>query len=234
MQKSDYIPQLSIDSVIFGYQDKKLKVLISKLNFGEELYTLPGGFIQQTESIEEAASRILEERTGLKKIYLEQYRAFGAIDRLNNIFDDPTLKNTWESKENMIDLEWLIKRFVSIGFYALIDINKVSISKTEFDESVSWINITELPKLIMDHNEMIVYALEALRAHLDRRLLGFNLLPETFTMKELQQLYEAVYDKPFPNNNFQKKMLALNVLERLDKKFTGAANKAPYMYRFKR
>lgn len=233
MKNTDYIAQLSIDCVIFGYQDKALKVLVSKSNLAEETYTLPGGFIKQSESIEDAAIRILEERTGLQEIYLEQFRTFGSQHRVNDVFYKLKDVPQWEDVKDFF-IEWFSQRFVSIGFYALVDINKVQVRKTEYDASVNWISIADLPTLIMDHNEMIEYALEALRAHLDRRLLGFNLLPETFTMKELQHLYEAVYDKPFPNNNFQKKMLALDVLERLDKKFTGAANKAPYVYRFKR
>jgi hypothetical protein len=86
----------------------------------------------------------------------------------------------------------------------------------------------------MDHNLMVEKALETLRLHIDQKLLAFNLLPETFTMKEVQELYEAIFDKPFARNNFQKKILDLNVLERLEKKFTGAANKAPYLYRFRK
>ena len=88
--------------------------------------------------------------------------------------------------------------------------------------------------MMHDHNEILTFALEALRQNLDQKLIGFNLLPETFTMREVQELYEAVYDRPFATNNFQKKILDLQVLERLQKKYTGAANKAPYLYRFKR
>ena len=88
--------------------------------------------------------------------------------------------------------------------------------------------------MMHDHNQILDYALEALRQNFDQKFIGFNLLPETFTMKELQELYEAVYDRPFATNNFQKKILDLNVLERLQKKYTGAANKAPYLYRFKK
>ena len=87
--------------------------------------------------------------------------------------------------------------------------------------------------MIIDHNEIVTKALETLRFHLDEKLIAFNLLPETFTMKDVQELYETIYDKPFARNNFQKKILDLNVLERLEKKFTGAANKAPYLYRRK-
>jgi hypothetical protein len=191
----------------------------------------------QDEGIDRAALRILEERTGIRDIYLEQFRVFGEPQRVNNIvFDELNKINQQMIEKGMFDMasvNWLSKRFVSIGYYALVDINKVTPQKTDFDSSIDWINIQNLPKLIMDHNEIVTYALETLRQNLDQKLIGFNLLPETFTMKEVQELYEAVYDKPFARNNFQKKMLDMNVLERLEKKFTGAANKAPYLYSFK-
>jgi len=88
--------------------------------------------------------------------------------------------------------------------------------------------------MMYDHRDILTSALEALRQNLDQKLIGFNLLPETFTMREVQELYEVVYDRPFAINNFQKRILDLNVLERLEKKFTGAQNKAPYLYRFKK
>jgi 8-oxo-dGTP diphosphatase len=233
-----FIRQLSIDCVIFGYQELELKVLVSKVDITHSVWTLPGGFIRQEESIDLAAKRILEERTGLKDIYLEQYRVFGEPSRVNHeVFEGlSAMKDEW-IKKGILDessIEWLTKRFVSIGYYALVDINKVSPQKGMLDASVGWYNVKELPMMIMDHNEMVSFALETLRQNLDQKLIGFNLLPETFTMREVQELYEAVYDKPFARNNFQKKMLDLNVLERLEKKFTGAQNKAPYLYRFKK
>lgn len=232
-----YINQLSIDCVIFGYQQKQLKVLVPKLDFKGNFWTLPGGFILQEEGIDQAAQRILEKRTGIKDIYLEQYRVFGDIPRNNHdAMDEMRLLN----KEKFADfkmkskfLKWLSQRFISIGYYALVDINKVVPKLMDIDQSIDWYDINDLPQMIMDHREQVRKALDALRLNLDNKLLGFNLLPEKFTMKELQQLYETVYDKPFRRNNFQKKMLDLGVLERLDKKFTGAANKAPFLYRFK-
>jgi hypothetical protein len=104
----------------------------------------------------------------------------------------------------------------------------------EIDQSINCYPINALPEMIMDHNEQVSHALKILRLHLDNKLLGFNLLPAKFTMKELQQLYEAVYKRPFRRNNLQKKMLDLGVLERLENKYTRAANKAPYLYRFMR
>lgn len=230
------IPQLSIDCVIFGYKEKELKVLVPQLKIDKLFSTLPGGFIQQNEGIDESARRILQERTGLFDLYLEQYRVFGQANRANTELVE-NLKNAKNEIKGIVftkndNFEWLGKRFISIGYYALVDIDKVNPKKTDFDESIGWYNVKNLPKMIMDHNDMVEYALETLRQNLDSKLIGFNLLPETFTMKEVQELYEAVYDKPFARNNFQKKILDMNVLERLEKKFTGAANKAPYLYRF--
>jgi 8-oxo-dGTP diphosphatase len=236
--EQSFIRQLSIDCVIFGYQDTELKVLVPKIGVSESLWALPGGFIMQSESIDEAALRILEQRTGLKDIYLEQFRVFGHPHRTNyevleglNAIKDKLIQNGLFDEAS---LQWLTQRFVSIGYYALVDINKVNPQKSNIDESIGWYNTKELPKMIMDHNEMVGYALETLRQNIDQKLIGFNLLPETFTMREVQELYEAVYDKPFARNNFQKKMLDLDVLERLEKKFTGAQNKAPYLYRFRK
>jgi 8-oxo-dGTP diphosphatase len=238
--EDNYIKQLSIDCVIFGYKENELKVLVPKINFVEDVYTLPGGFIMQNESIDQAALRILNERTGIDNIYLEQYRTFGNVGRRNvdviNALGEIN-KQIIDNNQliiNIANTEWFSKRFVSIGYYALVDINKVSLQTGEIDESVGWYNVKDLPTMIMDHNEMVLYALEALRQNIDRKLIGFNLLPDTFTMKEVQELYEAIFDKLFARNNFQKKILDLNVLERLEKKFTGAANKAPFLYRFRR
>ncbi len=236
LSEQNIISQLSIDCVIFGYKNQELKVLIPQLKLNKLYCTLPGGFILQNESIDDSARRILEERTGLKHIYLEQFRVFGNANRVNNEIFESLNDAKSELLENVIfennKMDWLGKRFISIGYYALVDIDKVNPQKTDFDESIGWFNIKNLPKMIMDHNEMVTSALETLRQNLDSKLIGFNLLPETFTMKEVQELYEAVYDKLFARNNFQKKILDMNVLERLEKKFTGAANKAPYLYRF--
>ena len=234
----NYIPQLSIDCVIFGFSNKKLFVLLPQLESEHQIWALPGGFIKQDENIEEAAQRILKERTNLEAIYLEQFAVFGHKNRINNLF----LERENQEKIHYLDTltltpsqqEWLSKRFVSIGYFALVDMHKVNPQKGMLDESIHWVALPEIPQLIIDHNQMIDLALKRLRERIDDNLLAFNLLPPRFTMKELQELYETVFDKPFARNNFQKKILDLDVLERLEKKYTGAANKAPYLYRFKR
>lgn len=229
-----YISHLSIDCVIFGYEEKNLKVLIAKKKWGTEIWNLPGGYILKTESIDKAASRILKERTSLENIYLEQFRVFGDENRIINSKFRDLLMTELSQRYNIADAEWITDRFVCIGFYALVEISKVTPQVGELDDYLEWRSIKEIPEMIHDHNEILRYALEALRQNLDQKLIGFNMLPETFTMREVLELYEAVYDKQFAMNNFQKKILELNVLERLEKKFTGAANKAPYLYRFKR
>lgn len=233
----NYIAQLSMDCVIFGYEQKTLKVLISKFKFGKESWVLPGGYIRKTESINGAATRVLKERTGLESIYLEQFRVFGDDHRIvghpfNAVMMDELPKFDAERFDPEVTA-WMTGRFVCIGFYALVDIQKVSPKNGELDERLEWRSIDDIPTMVYDHNEILRYGLESLRQNLDEKLIGFNLLPETFTMKEVQELYEAVYAKAFTASNFQKKILDLDVLERLEKKFTGAQNKAPYLYRFK-
>jgi 8-oxo-dGTP diphosphatase len=237
LSKQNYINQLSIDCVIFGYQDKQLKVLVPKLDFNGDFWALPGGFIQQDEDIDIAAERILQERTGIKDIYLEQFRVFGKADRSNIKVLNQLIELNSDKLidiQGKADYDWVTKRFVSIGYYALVDMNKVVLQKNSLDQSINWYTINELPNMIIDHNAIVIEALCNLRSHLDKKLSAFNLLPDTFTMKEVQELYEAIFDKPLVRTNFQKKILALNVLERLEKKFTGAANKAPFLYRFKK
>lgn len=236
LSEQNYIEQLSIDCVIFGYQDRQLKVLVPKLNFEGDFWALPGGFIHQEEDIDEAARRILHHRTGLSDIYLQQFHVFGKTGRKNKEFLDQLLEHNphlrREDKSYLAEYEWFTKRFVSIGYYALVDITRVTPRETELDQSIRWYPIKKLPAMIMDHNDMVEQALKTLRRDLDEKLNAFNLLPETFTMKEVQGVYECVYDRPFVRTNFQKKILDLNILERLGKKYTGAANKAPYLYRF--
>lgn len=233
----NYIQQLSIDCVIFGYQEKQLKVLVPKMIFKGDFWALPAGFILQDESIDHAARRILEERTGIRDIYLDQFRVFGGTGRSNLVFLERLIQlnedTLGDKNMNRKEFEWFTRRFISIGYYALVDINKVIPQKHDIDETIGWYPIQNLPPMIMDHHEIVANALDTLRRDLDEKLIAFNLLPETFTMREVQELYEAIYDKPFARNNFQKKILDMNVLERLEKKFTGAANKAPYLYRFK-
>lgn len=127
---------------------------------------------------------------------------------------------------------WFEQRFISVCYYALVDDTKVNPQPEPFFTEFKWVDVTRLPKLLFDHNLIVKKAISRLQADLDEKLVGFNLMSETFTMNELQKLYEAVHQKKFVRTNFQRKMLSLGVLERLEKQYSGKAHKAPYLYRF--
>ncbi|WP_229308532.1 NUDIX hydrolase [Jiulongibacter sediminis] len=237
MENSKFINQVSIDCVIFGFEENELKVLIPKINFSGDFYALPSGFIYQEEDIENAAKRILEERTGLKEIYMEQFKVFGKANRKRQEFMDELISKNYidnieEVKKNP-GYAWFTNRFISIGYYALVNIKDVKPRLSAIDQSFQWYNIDQAPELIMDHPEVLKEALKALREDIDTKFNVFHLLPEKFTMREVQDAYETIFEKEFVRTNFQKKILSMDVLERLEKKFTGAKNKAPYLYRLK-
>jgi 8-oxo-dGTP diphosphatase len=224
-----YIPQLSVDCVIFGFHDHQLKVLLLKPR-KYDFWTLPGGLVAQTEGVDEAAQRVLRERTSLTDIYLEQFRVFGDAGR--STID--TMKKFLENNDlDVADFSWLLKRYVSVGYYALVDFSVIKPVTDRFSEMYEWCDVRQLPEMGFDHREIAEKALETLQLMLDHKLVGFNLLSETFTMNELQSLYETILNTPFRRNNFQRKMLNLGILERVEKLYTGAANKAPYLYKFK-
>ena len=125
-----------------------------------------------------------------------------------------------------------MERFVTVGYYALVEFSKVYPQPDWLSEECKWFDIPKIPKLIYDHNAIVTKALTALRLSLNDHPVGYNLLPEKFTMPELQRLYETVLDKPLDRRNFQKKVLNAGILERLKERKIGGAHKAPYLYRF--
>ena len=231
-----YLPQLSIDCVILGYSQRGLKVLIPKLDLAEEVRLLPSGFILREEDIGAAARRIIEHRTGISEFYLEQFRVYGSPDRIEQPFFHRLiglmLRKQGRSPAEIERLQWLDQRFVSIGYYAIVDLTTVAPRRTAIDAAIEWLPVEDLPALILDHNEMVAAAVDTVRLHFDDRHLAFHLLPGEFTMKEVRQVYETVFGRKFSRTTFQKKILDMGVLERTTKKFTGAPNRAPYLYRF--
>lgn len=226
--KPQMLPSVSIDCVILGFHDNQLKILLLKYK-NTNHYALPGGFININEDLEDAAQRVLEDRTGLKNIYLEQFYVFGSKSRRNDATHQEIM-----AKCGIVlkPTHFLFNRFISIGYYALIDFSKANPSPDDFSDSCEWYDLDKIPSLMFDHNQIFQKALETLRSCLDNKLIVFNLLPETFTMNELQSLYETVLGEKMIRSNFQRKILGLDILERIEKKMTGAANKAPYLYRF--
>lgn len=218
-----FLPHLSIDCVIFGFHDDQLKVLL--LQWKDTLrWSLPGGFIYKDEHLDDAANRVLFSRTGLHDIFLRQFHAFGDANRVKG---QHGLKELSTSQKT-----WLHERFLTIGYWAIVEFSNVTPAPDEFSAQCKWWDIHKIPKLILDHNAILQRALASLRRNLNDYPIGKNLLPPTFTMPELQRLYETVLDKKLDRRNFQKKILSLDILKRMKERKTGVAHKAPFLYKF--
>lgn len=225
----DFVEHISVDCTIFGFHKGILKILLLKYH-DLDLWSLPGGFVFNDEDLREAASRVLYERTHLANIFLEQFHTFGRIERTENNVHQILLKN--KNIEVPKD-HWIFQRFITVGYCCLIDFTLVDTFPDAFNETCAWFEVDKLPKMAFDHERVISTGLHHIRKNIDTQIVASNLLPEKFTMKELQTVYETVLNEKFRRNNFQRKILALDILERLEKFFDGSANKAPYLYRFK-
>jgi 8-oxo-dGTP diphosphatase len=223
-----FIPHLSIDCVIFGYHENQLKVLLTRWK-GVEGWCLPGGYIMRSESINYAACRILKERTGLDNVFLKQYHTFGDLER-NLTFDSPLLKSY--TFYNDILGTWLDNRTVSIGYYALVDFTRTIPVPDEFSEECSWWNLDKLPLMLFDHEQMISLSMKTLRHQLNYEPIGINLLPEQFTLPELQKLYETILGRSLDRRNFQKKILGIGILRNLNVRRKIGPHRSPNLFSF--
>ncbi|RFZ81087.1 NUDIX hydrolase [Mucilaginibacter terrenus] len=222
--KEIYLDHISIDCVVFGFHEGQMKVLMLKSK-NEEGWQLPGGFVELDEHIDVAATRILETRTGLQDIFLKQFHVFGANDRNkqhNEMYADivPTESN------------FFAHRFISIGYYALVDFMNVNPTPDEFSDLCTWRDLNDLPVFLLDHELIFRTALDTLRLQLSYQPIGYNLMPKEFTMPELQKLYETILDQKLDRRNFQRRMLGFGILNKLEQTRKGGAHKAPYLYSF--
>lgn len=224
------LPHHSVDCVILGFDGIELKVLLSKWdqlpNWG-----LPGGFVFTNEDLDNAAIRVLKDRTGLNKIYLKQFHTFGNTQRRSEEEIHNLSKFLGQIDQSIMD--WHQKRFVTTGYFALTQISKVNPMAAP-QETCQWHSIYHLPTLIFDHSEIIQKALENLKMQLNHPYTATSLLPQKFTMSELQKLYENILNKKLDRANFQRKMLKSNTFIRHEKRMDGSANKAPYLYSYDR
>ncbi|MEZ0608092.1 NUDIX domain-containing protein [Fibrella sp. WM1] len=222
------LPSVSIDCVIFGFHSGQLKVLLLRWK-GTGDWCLPGGRIRHEESLDEAAHRSLRQRTGLSEIFLQQFHTFGDVTRYKHFSVQETLKKLGLPDDVG---QAIISRDVSVGYYALVEFANVTPTPGPFTDECRWWSIDQIPPLLFDHNDMISLALKTLRRQLSYQPIGYNLLPDKFTMPDLQQLYETILGQPLDRRNFQKRMLGYGILERLDERKLGGAHKAPYLYQF--
>ena len=216
-----YVPHISVDTVIFGFNGDQLKVLLLKMKFNQQWF-LPGGYMKKEENLESAAIRILRERTQLDKIFLQEFAVFSELNRSEETFKD------------FPDDLWHKKRFISVGYYALVNHKDVSPIGDELSESCDWIFLDELENynITMDHKKIIEKALNTLREQISYKPIGLNLLPEKFTLSELQKLYEAILGRTLNRGNFYRKIKNIGILKKLDEKRKGGAHKAPDLYTF--
>ncbi|PTN07464.1 NrtR DNA-binding winged helix domain-containing protein [Mangrovibacterium marinum] len=224
------LPNISVDSVIFGYHEKELKVLLQRPQ-GISKWMLPGGYVHRDETIKQAAERVVKNRTGLDRLFLNQFQSFGTPTRTKDSELTPALFaeiNQMELDEN----HWMFDYFVSIGFYSLTEFSKVVPSGEFYLEECTWWNIGDLPSLLYDHQEIIEAALKALRLHIYHYPIGYELLPEKFTLPEIHSLYETILDKTFDSRNFGKKLIATGIIKKLDERRNIGAHRAPFLYVF--
>lgn len=200
---------VAVDCIIFGFKDKELHILLTRRplepNKGE--WSLMGGFMDENESLDSAAEKVLYRYTRQKGIYMEQVGAYGDVER-----------DTGD-------------RVVSVTYYALVRLEEFDTSLAkEFD--AKWVNIRELPQLIFDHNKMVEDALRLLRYKVSQQPIIFKFFDEKFTLPALQDLWEAIYQMPIDKRNFRKKLSSMEILDKLDIKDKTSSKRGAFYYVF--
>ncbi|MEK6780095.1 MAG: NUDIX domain-containing protein [Bacteroidota bacterium] len=200
---------VAVDCIIFGFDGHRLQALLIKRGFEPEKgkWSLMGGFVNQNESTDEAAIRILYQLTGMKNIYMEQLYCFGDVNRDT------------------------AGRVISVAYFALINIADYSMQLQQ-DHEARWFTMDKIPKLVFDHKEMVAKAKERLQLKVANHPIGFELLPTKFTLPQLQSLYEAIFESTLDKRNFTRKILALHVLKKLKEKEKQSSRKGAFYYVF--
>lgn len=203
-------PALTVDCVVFGLGGGELKVLLiqRKQPPCQGQWAFPGGFVDMDETLDAAARRELEEETGVKDLFLEQLYTFGAVDR------DPR------------------GRVITVAYYALVNLDEHPATAASDAEAVDWFPAFELPALAFDHDEMFGRAIARLQGKLRYEPIGFELLPQQFTLSQLQQLYETVLNQTLDKRNFRKKILRMDLLIDTGNKQQHVPHRAAQLYRF--
>lgn len=200
---------LAVDCIIFGFDNEDLKVLLIQRDFEPEQgnWSLMGGFLKRDETLNHAAARVLHGLTGVHNIYMEQLYSFSEVGR------DP------------------VARTISTSYYAIINMEKHNEELTEKNKA-KWFSLSKVPALIFDHTQMLEKAIKRLRRRTSINPIGFELLPEKFTMRQLQKLYEAILDKEFDKRNFISKINSMKILVKLKEKDITSSTKGSFLYMF--
>ncbi len=202
----------SIDCVLFGFDEGELKILLIERNEApfKDWWALPGNIVAEDESLDQSASRILYELTGLKGVYMEQYYAFGDVGRHPQ------------------------GRVVTVAYYAILRLSGDKTPKPiiDFAKNAQWVNVKDIPALAFDHQLIYEKGLEKIKRRIKYQPIAFELLPEKFTLTQLQQVYELVLGKKLDKRNFRKKMLNFGILKDLEEKQKGVSFRAATLYKF--
>lgn len=203
-------PAVTSDLVIFGYDQTELKVLLIERGIEpfKGINALPGGFVHEDETTEQCAKRELAEETGLKSIFIEQLYTFSDIKR------DPR------------------GRVITVAYFALVNLNENNPIAGDDAKKAEWFAIKDIPRLAFDHDMILRKAVYRLKSKIRWQPIGFELLPEKFTLGELQNLYESVLEIKLDKRNFRKKILKTELLIQLDEKQKNVAHKAAWFYKF--
>ena len=200
---------VSVDIIIFGFEDSKLKLLLGKrkMDPGRGEWSLYGGFVGAEESVDEAAHRVLFELTGLRDLYMKQVHTFGAVDR------DPG------------------ERVISVAYCALINVKDYDHRLLE-EHGVQWVELDKMPQLYSDHSDMVKRAITLLRRRINTEPLSFNLLPDLFTLTQLQHVYEAVLGEEIDKRNFRKRIKSIDFIEKTELIDKLTSKRGAALYRF--
>ena len=225
------IPNLSVDCVVFGFDHNTLRVLLTKRELRDPDtdkvlfvdYTLQGHHVLVNEDLDKAAARVLKDKTGLEGIYLEQFQTFGKTGRM-----DAEKDKLWVKKTGMN----IADHVITIGYLSLVDSDKIKPDQQHPD--TQWFPVSGLPDLGFDHTKIIEKALERLRIKVSMEPIGFELLPEKFTITQMQHLYEAILGRKFDRRNFRKKVAQMKYMIPLNEKQKGVAHKPAQVFIFSR
>ena len=220
---------LSVDCVVFGYNDSGLKVLLinqKDLSPSPEATPrsqLPGDLILMNEGLDQAAQRVLFELTQLEGVYLKQFKAFGDPNRVKDLKDRAWL----QSVRNLPD-----QRVVTVGYYGLVSLQDYEPRPSSFAGGVQWSELNEVGPLAFDHNSILDEAFETLQEQLESQHISFELLPKKFTLTQLQALYEIVLNKKLDKRNFRKNVKKMSHVVPLDEKQTGVMHKPAQLFSY--
>jgi len=225
------IPQLSVNCVIVSFHERRLKVVVNKIIAGENtLLVLPGGYVNQWEDLSGAVERVVKESTGLENMLFKQFDVFGKASR--SFGKELAINGDLQSGSDQMLLDWFSKRFISLCYVAWVDYRTIDLKPTEFFELAQWFPIDQAGMLAMDHGDILLSAHEYLVKELPHTPIVSNLLPDQFTLPDLQALMEAILNRNIDRPNFRRKILSTGLLEKVGIDNTGKRRPAD-IYRFK-